>query len=179
MVNDADILNANILVMDDHYSNVLLLERILRQAGYACVTSTIDPYAVCKLHQDNHYDLILLDMQMYGMDGFQVMESLNKIESDGYLPVIVITAQPSYRLRALTTGAIDFIAKPFDLGEVQARVYNMLKVRLLYKKLKNANKALEQTIKEREQTIKELEQTIKKLEQTVQWTPNLSQRTAQ
>ncbi len=113
-------------------------------AGYACIASTMDPHAVCELHRNNHYDLILLDLQMPGMDGFQVMEGLKEIETDGYLPVLVITAQPDHKLRALEAGAKDFISKPFDLVEVQTRIHNMLEVRLLYKKIENYNKVLEQ-----------------------------------
>jgi len=71
MISEQDILNASILIVDDEQSNVLLLEEMLCDVGYACITSTIDPYAVCELHRDNHYDLILLDLQMPGMDGFQ------------------------------------------------------------------------------------------------------------
>ena len=103
MVSAADILNAGILIVDDQEANVRLLEQMLRSAGYARITSTMDPHAVCALHRDNHYDLILLDLQMPGMDGFQVMEGLKAIETDGYLPVLVITAQPDHKLRALAS----------------------------------------------------------------------------
>ena len=68
--------------------------------GVYCIGRT-DPHAVCELHLKNRYDLILLDLQMPGMDGFQVMESLKEVETDGYLPVLVITAQPDHKLRAL------------------------------------------------------------------------------
>ena len=87
---------------------------------------------VCELHRKNRYDLILLDLQMPGMDGFQVMEGLKEIETDGYLPVLVITAQPGHKLRALQAGAKDFVSKPFDALEVLTRVHNMLEVRLLH-----------------------------------------------
>src|SRR5450755_1468355 len=135
MISSSDILNARILVVDDREADIRLLERMLSGAGYACIASTIDPYAVCELHRKNRYDLILLDLQMPGMDGFQVMESLKEIETDGYLPILVITAQSDHKLRALAAGAKDFVAKPFDLVEVQTRIHNMLEVRLLYKKL--------------------------------------------
>jgi DNA-binding response OmpR family regulator len=69
---------------------------------------------------------------MPGMDGFQVMEALKTNDSDPYLPVLVITAQPGHKLRALQAGAKDFISKPFDLVEVKTRIHNMLEVRLLY-----------------------------------------------
>src|ERR1019366_10356432 len=123
MISEQEILNASILIVDDQQSNVLLLGEMLRYVGYVCIASTTDPYAVCELHRKNHYDLILLDLQMPGMDGFQVMERLKEIETDGYLPVLVITAQPEHKLRALKAGAKDFISKPFDLGEVLIRVH--------------------------------------------------------
>jgi PAS domain S-box-containing protein len=132
MVTTADIRTASILIVDDKAANVSLLEQMLRGAGYESVATTTDPGGVCDLHRKNHYDLILLDLQMPGMDGFEVMESLKAIEKGGYLPVLVITAQPDHKLRALKAGAKDFISKPFDLAEVLARVHNMLEVRLLH-----------------------------------------------
>jgi adenylate cyclase len=131
MISSSDIRNGKILIVDDQEVNVLLLERTLRGAGYVSITSTMDPGEVRELHLKNRYDLILLDLQMPGMDGFQVMESLKEVETVGYLPVLVITAQPDHMMRALKAGAKDFVSKPFDLAEVLVRVYNMLEVRLL------------------------------------------------
>ena len=150
MVSLADILNARILVVDDQEANVRLLEGMLRIAGYASIESTMDPREVCELHRKNRYSLILLDLQMPGMDGFQVMEGLKEIEEDGYLPVLVITAQPAHKLRALEAGAKDFVSKPFDLAELRARVHNILEVRLLHLETKNYSKALEETVRELE-----------------------------
>src|ERR1022692_1607894 len=145
MVGAPIILNANILIVDDQKSNASLLEQLLSEAGFTCVTSTTNPQEVCALHRANRYDLILLDLEMPGMDGFRVMEGLKTNESDSYLPVIVLTAQPGHKLRALQAGAKDFISKPFDLVEVKTRIHNMLEVRLLYTKVENYNKVLEQT----------------------------------
>jgi serine phosphatase RsbU (regulator of sigma subunit) len=150
MVSLADILNAKILVVDDKEANVRLIEGMLRVAGYTSVHSTTDPKAVCELHCKNRYSLILLDLQMPGMDGFQVMEALKEIEAGGYLPVLVITAQPDHKLRALEAGAKDFVSKPFDLAELRARVHNILEVRLLHLETKACNKALEETVRELE-----------------------------
>jgi serine phosphatase RsbU (regulator of sigma subunit) len=150
MVTAADILNAKILVVDDKEANVRLIEGMLRVAGYTSVHSTTDPKVVCELHRKNHYGLILLDLQMPAMDGFQVMENLKEIEADGYLPVLVITAQPDHKLRALEAGAKDFVSKPFDLAELRARVHNILEVRLLHLESKNYSKALEETVRELE-----------------------------
>jgi serine phosphatase RsbU (regulator of sigma subunit) len=152
MVSSADILQARILIVDDRVANVRLLEGMLRIAGYASVESTTDPTEVCELHRKNRYALILLDLQMPGMDGFQVMEGLKKIEADGYLPVLVITAQPDQKLRALEAGAKDFVGKPFDLAELRARVHNILEVRLLHLEAKHYSKVLEETVRELERS---------------------------
>ena len=149
MVNSADILNSSVLIVDDMEYNIQIVERMLRGAGYTRISTTTDPKTVCGLHRQNRYDLILLDIQMPGMDGFEVMEGLREIEAGGYLPVIVITAVPDNNLRALQAGAKDFIVKPFDLAEVLARVHNMLEVRLLQKELRQYNLLLEEKVMER------------------------------
>jgi len=79
--------------------------------------STRDPHSVCALHRDNHYDLILLDLQMPGMDGFQVMEGLKEIETEGYLPVLAVTRrEPAHKLRALQGGAKRFRQQTVRFG---------------------------------------------------------------
>lgn len=88
MISSSDILHSKVLIVDNEEVSVLLLERLLRGAGYVSITSTTDPGEVCALHRKNGYDLILLDLEMQGMDGFQVMEGLKEIDTDGYLPVL-------------------------------------------------------------------------------------------
>jgi len=158
-----DILAASILIVDDQPANVQLLEQLLAEAGYSQVSSTMKPEEVCALHRKNHYDLILLDLQMPVMDGFQVMEGLKTSITDSYLPVIVLTAQPGHKLRALQAGAKDFISKPFDLVEVKTRIHNMLEVRLLYKKLADYNRELEATVAERTAELRESEARFRSL----------------
>src|SRR5688572_8560578 len=148
MISKPEILNAKILVVDDQEANVRLLEQMLSDGGYTHISSTMNPREVGELYRQNRYDLILLDLQMPGLDGFQVMECLKVIEADGYLPVLVITAQPGHKLRALEAGAKDFVSKPFDLAELQARVHNILEVRLLHLEAKNYSKVLEETVRE-------------------------------
>ena len=143
MILAADIFEASILIVDDQQTNVDLLEKMLREAGYLHITTTTDPLVVCNMHRDNHYDLILLDLKMPIMNGFEVMECLKEVETTGYIPILVITAQPGNNLRALDSGAKDFISKPFDLREAKTRIYNMLEVRLLYKQLELKNSELE------------------------------------
>ncbi len=163
MTMSIDILAASILIVDDQPANVQLLEQLLLEAGYSHVSSTMKPDEVCALHRKNQYDLILLDLQMPVMDGFQVMEGLKTSTIDSYLPVIVLTAQPGHKLHALQAGAKDFISKPFDLVEVKTRIHNMLEVRLLYKKLENYNQELEATVAERTAELRESEARYRSL----------------
>jgi PAS domain S-box-containing protein len=163
MISEADILNAKILIVDDQEVNVALLEQLLTETHYAHVTSTMNPHEVFALHRKNAYDLILLDLQMPGMDGFQVIEGLKTNDSDRYLPVLVLTAQPGHKLRALQVGVRDFISKPFDLMEVKTRIRNMLEVRLLYQQLDNHNRLLEHTLQERTAELRESEARFRSL----------------
>lgn len=157
MVSTTEVLNARILIVDDQEANIILLNQLLGDAGYLAVTSTMDPREVCALHRKNHYDLILLDLQMPGMDGFMVLDALKTNEAESYVPVIVLTAQPGHKLRALQAGAKDFISKPFDLIEVKTRIHNMLEVRLLYRKLEKDKIELELKIQERTAELRESE----------------------
>lgn len=163
VISNQDISEANILIVDDQQANVMLLEQLLAEEGYKNVTSTMIPEEICSLNRKNHYDLILLDLQMPDMDGFQVMEALKTNTDDGYLPVIVLTAQPGHKLQALKAGAKDFISKPFDLVEVKTRIRNMIEMRLSYKKLKNYNTVLEQTVRERTAELLESEARYRSL----------------
>ena len=126
MMTESDILHAKILIVDDTKVNVQLMERILAMAGYTSVQSTSDPQQVCLLHREHCYDLIVLDLVMPGMDGFQVMQALQQMEAGVSLPVLVLSAQPEHKRRALAAGAGDFLGKPFQLPEFQACVRKML-----------------------------------------------------
>ena len=160
---NSDILNASVLIVDDQLANVQLLEALLSDAGYTAVSSTLNPLEVCALQAKNHYDLILLDLKMPGMDGFQVMEALTLENVGSYLSVIVLTAEPGHKLRALQAGAKDFISKPFDLVEVKTRIHNMLEIRLCHKRIEQHNAMLEQTVKERTVELVESESRFRSL----------------
>jgi PAS domain S-box-containing protein len=163
MISSSEILAARILIVDDQESNVLLLESLLSNAGYTNVSSTMNPLEVCALHRHSAFDLILLDLQMPIMDGFQVLAGLKTNISDPYVPVIVLTAQPGHKLQALQSGAKDFISKPFDLIEVKTRIHNMLEVRLLYRKLERYALELEKTVQERTAELRESEARYRSL----------------
>jgi len=163
MVTDAEIQQASILIVDDQEPNISLLEQLLAEAGHTCVSATKDPSVVCALHRKNRYDLILLDLQMPGMDGFQVMEGLKANIDNNYLPVIVFTAQPGHKVRALQAGAKDFISKPFDLIEVRTRIRNMLEVRIMYRKLADYSRVLEEEVQKRTAELRESEARYRSL----------------
>ena len=131
MITSPDIFKARILIVDDQPANIVLLEEILRGAGYISISSTRDPQEVCELHRNNRYSLILLDFQLPGMDGFQVIEGLKTLEIDCHLPVLVITALLDQKRRALKAGAKDFLSRPFEPAELLMRVHGLLEIRLL------------------------------------------------
>jgi CheY-like chemotaxis protein len=144
-----EMFSSRILIVDDQESNVRLIERLLTEAGYTNVATTMNPREVRERQRRHDYDLIVLDLQMPELDGFQVMEQLEVELTSGYLPIIALTADPGYKLRALQSGARDFISKPFDLVEVKTRIGNLLEVRLLYKRLERHQKELEKIVMER------------------------------
>ena len=138
MISATDILKAKVLIVDDQEMFAVLLKEMLEQAGHTNVTYTTNPYEVCELHRTNHYKVILLDLRMPGMNGFQVMKDLNATKADDYAPVLAITGEAAYKLPALKAGAKDFICKPFDVEEVLTRVRNMLEIRLMHDDARNA-----------------------------------------
>jgi diguanylate cyclase (GGDEF)-like protein/PAS domain S-box-containing protein len=149
MISPSDIRRARILVVDDEPVNVQLLEFLLKTSGYEQVDSTTDPRQVAALHVQNSYDLIILDLQMPDMNGFQVMEALKPLERDSWLPVLVVTAEPDKKLAALEAGARDFIGKPFDTVEVLTRIRNLLEVRLFHKESRDYGVRMERKVRER------------------------------
>jgi CheY-like chemotaxis protein len=162
-ITEREILEARVLIVDDQQANVSLLEQLLAESGYSAVSSTTNPQEVCAMHRKHSFDVILLDLQMPIMDGFQVMDVLKTVTTDAYLPVIVLTAQPGHKLRALRAGAKDFISKPFDLTEARTRIRNVLEVRLLYRQLEQYNLALEDIVRERTAQLRESEARFRSL----------------
>ena len=163
-----DLSKANILVVDDEEVNVLLISRILERAGYASVASTTDPSRVRALHDEFKPDVIILDLMMPHMDGFEVMEELSKhIPQGTYLPILVLTADstPEARQHALSMGAHDFLTKPFAQDEALLRIRNLLETRRLHLKLQDQNERLEERVRER--TI-ELERSVEVLRRTAE-----------
>lgn len=138
-----------VLVVDDEAANVVLLERILRRQGYADIISTTDPREAIRLYRERGADVVLLDLHMPGLDGFGVMRELEALRpADELLPVVVITADvtPDTRNRALSAGATDFITKPIDITEVQLRVSNLARTRVLHERVRQQKVAYEREL---------------------------------
>ena len=135
---------ARILVVDDQRVSVVLLERILAQAGYGNLVSTTDPTQALARYDEFQPDLILLDLHMPGLDGFAVMKLLERqIPRDAFLPILVLTADvlPEVKQRALAAGARDFVTKPFDRAEVLLRIKNLLETRFLHLQLPDPSRS--------------------------------------
>lgn len=146
-----DLYNARILAVDDNPVNLAIIEKILIKDGYHNVEATSDSTSVASLHRANDYDLILLDIHMPIMNGFDVMTALQRDCNDDYLPILVLTVDHCEETRhlCLAGGAKDFVSKPFERLEVLFRVRNILEVRLLHKQVLNQNDILEQKVRER------------------------------
>ena len=149
MITQAEVRRAQVLVVDDQPVNVQLLEYLLKTTGYENVHTTTDPRQVVSLHLKYRFDLIILDLHMPHMDGFQVREALKPLESESWLPVLVVTAEPDKKLAALEAGARDFIGKPLDTVEVMTRIRNLLEVRLMHRESREYGARLERTVRER------------------------------
>ncbi len=151
MIPDDELKNGRILIVDDKKANVLLLEGTLASDGYQAVLSTTNPCDCIDLFISFQPDLILLDLNMPDMDGFEVMERLKCLVNSDYLPVLVLTAfhDRTTRLRALQVGARDFISKPFDTREILCRIRNLLEVTLSHRRVRDHNKLLDRQVREK------------------------------
>ncbi|GJL77202.1 MAG: two-component system response regulator [Nitrospinaceae bacterium] len=156
------ILDGKILLIDDEPGNVRIFVRILKEAGFKNVTGITDSLLAVTTYQNFRPDLILLDLKMPKLDGFGVMSALKKVETETYLPILVLTAQrdDATRLRALESGAKDFISKPFETTEALTRVRNMLEVRMLHNEVREHNAQLESRVRERTRELEESRRDI-------------------
>jgi len=155
MITEPEILQANILIVDDIPTNVQLLKKILASAGYKNIFSTSDSREALPLYLDNNIDLLLLDIRMPHLSGFDVMEQLKESTPNDYLPIMVLTAELTHeiRLQSLAGGAKDFLTKPFERLETLQRIRNILEVRLLHKKASQQNEELEKKVQIRTQQL--------------------------
>jgi putative two-component system response regulator len=176
-MDDARIRDARILVVDDLELNIKLLENLLAEAGYRRVFSTTDSRQVAQLYRELSPDLVILDLHMPHRNGFQVMEDLREIEHDSYIPVLVLTGLPDHatRLRALESGARDFLSKPFEHVEALTRIRNMIEVRLLHNEVREQNRILEEKVRQRTQQLRETQlEIVRRLGRAAEYRDNVT-----
>lgn len=130
--------DCRIMIIDDEPSNVLLLESVLRREGYENLVRVTDPLTALRIFVEAKPDLVLLDLMMPGIDGYELLEAIRRqTPDDAFIPVLVLTADKTQvaRHRALALGAKDFVTKPLDLVEVMLRITNLLETVTLHRRL--------------------------------------------
>jgi len=162
MLSENDILKAKILIVDDEESSVKLVEDIFRKAGYNNITTTRDSRKAIDLYKELDPDLLVLDLVMPHMDGFQIMNQLKEINPDSYLPIVILTneSDQDVRFKALESGAKDFLNKPYDRVEVLIRFRNLIEVRMLQNQVQNQNRLLEEKVNLRTRELNETQQDV-------------------
>ncbi len=155
MISDQQILNSKILIIDDQKLDSIVLEKILKSANYKNIRCITDSRQAKVVYSEYQPDLLLLDLRMPNIDGFEIMNQLKEVDADGYLPILVISSETSHevRLRALQSGAKDFLNKPYESVEVLARSRNLIEVRMLHNQARDYTKILEAQVKERTEEL--------------------------
>lgn len=168
--------NAKILIVDDKPANVALLEELLDEEDYVNVQGITDPRKVIPMVQESEFDLIILDIRMPHLTGFDVLKLLSEtIAKDNYLPVLVLTAESDRETRqaALAAGAKDFITKPFLQWEVLLRIHNMLESRMFYKAQRQRADLLDAEVRLRTQEIEDTQiEILRRLGQAAEFRDN-------
>jgi putative two-component system response regulator len=176
MLSQQEITKGRILIVDDTESHVLLLRKILKGAGYLTVATTTNPEEAVDLYKEFEPELVVLDLHMQPIDGFQILDQLKAVEpADSYVPALMMTAlnDPDVLNRALERGARDFLNKPFDRVEALTRIRNMIEVRMLHKRVRENNRVLEDTVRDRTREIRETRlEVIRRLGRAAEYRDN-------
>jgi putative two-component system response regulator len=158
-----DLQNACILAVDDEEQNLLLFEQILQHAGYRNIVLNNDPRETLILYERHLPDIVLLDINMPFLNGFELLELLKSQVGDDLAPVLVMTAQTQkdYCEKALELGASDFVFKPFSIREVSARVNNLVEISLFRKQMKQQHQTLEQEVEHRTEQLSRMHEELR------------------
>ena len=154
---------AKFLIVDDEWVNVSLLEQLLERNGFANTRGITDSLQAVAAFGEFRPDIVLLDLMMPGIDGFEVMARLDAfIPQDSFVPILILTADsnPATKQRALSCGASDFLTKPFDSNEVTLRIKNLLRTRWQHLLLHEQNHVLELRVAERTQELEQSQMEI-------------------
>lgn len=153
---------SNILIVDDEDRNIRLLEQLCKNLDYNTVSARTGQEAIDKSISEMP-DLILMDVMMPGMDGFETTECIKSNEITGHIPVIILTAlgDKKNRIKGIAKGANDFLSKPFDVEELCLRIKNNLEIKKYHDFIKDHNTLLESEVTKR---TEELNKAYKKLD---------------
>ena len=171
---ETDALKQNILIVDDHPINLHLLSQVLSKRGYK-VRPTRDGKLALKFARSTPPDLILLDIMMPGIDGYQVCERLKACPETKDIPVIFISALNEVfdKVKGFALGAVDYITKPFEIEEVVARVETQLHLSRLSKQILAQNAQLQAEIEERKRVEEQLRESQHWLSAVIKMNPNV------
>jgi DNA-binding response OmpR family regulator len=149
MITAEKIRNAKILIIDDEPANIMVLEETLKQSGHTAIKTTTDPREALATFKEYQPDLVLLDLNMPHLNGFQVLELIKQVDPENNVPIMILTAQidQSTRLQALDSGVREFLTKPFDILEVSLRIRNMLEMRLLFCQIRDSKNSQKESNK--------------------------------
>lgn len=175
MINQEQISRTKILIIDDQKLHSFFLEKLLKQEGFTQVLCVIDPLKALNNIREFQPDLIVLDLVMPQVNGFQIMEQLNDFRKDHYLPIIALGEDHSVemRLKALQSGATDFLSKPYENIEMLFRIHNMIEMRILHMVVENQNKLLETKVQERTKELRDTQlEVIRRLAQAAEFRDN-------
>ncbi|NTV28518.1 MAG: response regulator [Candidatus Omnitrophica bacterium] len=157
MVTPDSILHARILIVEDDRVSSNLIKAILKEAGFRNIRSMLNAKKVVDVYTSYKPDLMVLDLNLPDLDGFEVMRRLKALDPEDYLPILVISgdADEHVHLRALTAGAKDFLGKPYERAKVLLRARNLIETRLLHCEIKNKNKELELLVEARTKELRD------------------------
>lgn len=167
--------NARIFIVDDEPTNIKLLDSVLKSQGYQNLVPITDSRNVLDEYILEKPDLILLDINMPHLDGYQVMEQLNLLNDPLLPPILILTAQSGheYLIKALAMGARDLVRKPFDLTELLMRVRNLLDVQLGRRMLLNQKLVLEEMVRKRTEELSDTRlQVVRRLGRAAEYRDN-------
>lgn len=167
--------SSRIFVVDDQATNLKLVDRLLRGQGYDNLVLIEDPCQVLDHYQSARPDLILLDLNMPRMDGYQVMEQLRSLNDPLLPPIVVLTAQQGrdYLIRAFTAGARDYLTKPFNAQELMMRVRNLLQAHLAHRLIHDQRSMLEEIVRARTDELKQTQlQVVRRLGRAAEFRDN-------
>ncbi|MFA6599835.1 MAG: HD domain-containing phosphohydrolase [Candidatus Omnitrophota bacterium] len=169
-MDKADILqHSKILILDDEIGIAMAIEDILKDSGYQMIRAITDSRQALDVFREFQPDLLILDIKMPHLNGFEVLEQLKPVRKDSFVPVLILTAETDEGVctRALSAGATDFLSKPMKITEALVRIQNLLEVRRLNVELASRRNLLEDKVEDRTEQLRRAIQEINVMHEQV------------